>query len=275
LQLKAYAVGAGRLLMDPAGSGQFAPEYRQMRTVKLTILQPEAEIYVRSQTFPLLDLERWAREIGDIVRRAQDPWAERIPGETQCRFCPAAATCKERLESVGQAFNAMFEELPAPIASVDAITDLVEHQMTQDPGDLGAEELGRLLDQAPLIEQWLKDVRKRAAAMLEAGETVPGWKLIEGRRSRKWNAEENETVAVLKKLGFAVGEIYERKLLGPASLEKLPKLAGNKTKRERLAELWHWSEGKPTLAPESDPAPAIGAPTTMFDPIETDPLDWL
>jgi hypothetical protein len=284
LQLKAYAIGLGSKLMDPA-TGQFRDGHRQIRNVKLTILQPTAapEQRVRSVTYPLPTMVGWAKEICDIVTAAKEPNAPRIPGEDQCKFCPAAATCPERLASVTSAISDVFQPAPsadatpAPIASVDAITELADVQMTQSPADLDPEQLGRLLDQASLIEGWLKDVRAHARKLLESGGTVPGWKLIEGKRSRAWKEDETEVVTALKRLSLNVGEIYEKKLVTPAKAEAISKIAGSKKRKEKLAELWAWKTGKPTLAPESDPAPAVNDPKQWFKPeTEKQPaFDWL
>ena len=46
--------------------------------------------------------------------------------------------------------------------------------------------------------------------------------------------------------------------------EKTPKFKSEERKA-LWEDLWSWKEGAPTLAPESDPAPAINAPEQMFE----------
>ena len=286
LQLRAYAVGAPPLLVNP-DTGEFLPQFRQLKTVRLTILQPEDSQAIKSVVYPFEDVIKWAEEVKQVIKAAQDPDAPRVPGD-QCTFCPAAAVCPERIQEAGQAVTSMFSDLDAPAAkapdvrpaaieSVDVIEDIANLQMTKDPKALGPEEIGRVLDLAPLIETYLSDVRKYAHKQISSGKPVPGWKLIEGRRSRRWNQSEEETAAALKKIGLAVGEVYVKKVVTPNQAEGLEKVSGSKKRRERVAELWSWAEGKPTLAPESDPHPDVREVKQMFNelPEANDAPAWL
>ena len=279
LQMNSYAVGAGAKLFDPK-TGQLFPEFRQVRTVELVILQPRNPEPVRSVKYPLEVLLTWGKEVKNVVDRALDPHAPLVPGEKQCRWCAAAATCPARLSQVAKAAETMFSvveevkkqesdsaQTPSPIASVDKILGIVEDKLTQDLETLSPEDLGRILDQAPLVEGWFKEARALGKKKLEAGEAVDGWKLISGKRSRKWNHDQEETVASLKKMGLPVRDIYVSKLVTPNQAEGLEKITKSKKRAHQLGELWAWKEGGPVLAPESDPSPAYNSPETMFEPV--------
>jgi hypothetical protein len=167
-----------------------------------------------------------------------------------------------------QVYPSTFDlQTPSPIASVDRILDIVEDKMTQDLETLSPEDLGRILDQAPLVEGWFKEARALGKKKLEAGEAVDGWKLISGKRSRKWNHDQEEVVASLKKMGLPVRDIYVSKLITPNQAEGLEKITKSKKRAHQLGELWAWKEGGPVLAPESDPSPAYNSPETMFEPV--------
>jgi hypothetical protein len=99
---------------------------------------------------------------------------------------------------------------------------------------------------------------------------VPGWKLIEGKRSREWTLEEEALLNEFRRMGLSKHASYTHKLLTPAQAEKQEKIAGSRKYRKRLSELWRYKAGRPTLAPESDPAPAVdGAhPQEMFEQVE-------
>ena len=156
-----------------------------------------------------------------------------------------------------------------PATEVDIIEQIIEEHMSKAPDDLTPEEKGRILDFAPMVEQWLKDLRKSCEKDLLEGKQVEGYKLIQGRGSREWAESEEEAVAAaLKKLGLKVGDIYTKKLVSPAQAEKIPTIAENKTKANKLKNLWTKKAGKPTLVPESDPAPGI-------DPLHAEMFDSL
>ena len=102
--------------------------------------------------------------------------------------------------------------------------------------------------------------------MLSSGTTIPGWKLIAGKRSREWNGEEDQVARQLKKLGLKVGEIYEQKLLSPAAAQKLEgKICTTERRRKIFAEMWRWKDGAPQLAPESSEKPSIHQLDEMFE----------
>ena len=275
-QFKTLAIGVVAELIDPV-TGAFLPEYAQTRVIKLTVVQPEGPEMVRSAEFNLDVLGEWMQTVRDDVARIK-PGAPRTPGDW-CKFCAAAGTCRERMRSAGVALESMFEEVPetkppgngedktpAPIATVDSITELAEARMTQDPEELTPEEIGRICDQALLVEGWFKDIRKRRDELLTAGQAVPGWKLVEGRKKREWAQDEAATVTRLKKW-LSVADIYPKVLISPAKAEKLEGVQKTKLRQQQFKELIQTTDGKPVAAPESDPRPSVNQPSGMFEPV--------
>lgn len=118
--------------------------------------------------------------------------------------------------------------------------------------------LGNLLASMDLIETFCKAVRAEAERELLAGRAVPGFKLVEGRRgARKW-ADETEVETTLKGMRLKTEEMYDFSLISPTSAEKLHK-SGVIGPRQwpKLQSLITQSEGKPSVAPESDKRPAL------------------
>jgi hypothetical protein len=222
------------------------------------------------------------------LKAAMDPDAPLVPGD-HCKWCAARDTCPARRDMVFSGIQSMFDKVPEPQATettetseVDIIEQIIEEHMSKSPDDLTPEEKGRILDFAPMVEQFIKDLRE--SCLRDAMNGLPGaegYKVIKGRGSREWASEEAETVVRLKALGMKVGDIYTKKLVSPAQAEKVPVVAGSKSKQKRLGELWIKKEGKPTLAPESDPAPAIDPlHAEVFENLDTPPTeqpeyDWL
>ena len=86
--------------------------------------------------------------------------------------------------------------------------------------------------------------------MLERGERVPGWKLVEGRSTRKI-LREDDARAVLRQAGFTSADYDKVELRGITDLTRL--VGGAETFNTMLGDLVERQPGKPALAPEDDP----------------------
>lgn len=93
----------------------------------------------------------------------------------------------------------------------------------QSPESLTAQQISELLDKADVIETWLKAVRAYAQELIEAGDYIPGWKLVPKRGTRKWKDERmvKQRLASEGLLGF-----MSEDLLSPAQVDKLAKKQG-------------------------------------------------
>jgi hypothetical protein len=87
--------------------------------------------------------------------------------------------------------------------------------------------------------------------MLEEGQPVPGFKLVQKRANRQW-VNDDEAQAALARLGLDDTELTVTKLVSPAQAEKALK----KRKLALPGELAVAVSSGTTLAPESDPRPA-------------------
>jgi hypothetical protein len=102
-----------------------------------------------------------------------------------------------------------------PDEAVQAATDLL-------PGTT-PEQLGRLLMMAPLVEIWLKAVRAEGDRRMLAGQVVPGFKLVQGKRgARRWSDAEAAEQR-LKAMRLKVEEMFDLSLISPTAAEKLTK----------------------------------------------------
>jgi hypothetical protein len=180
----------------------------------------------------------------NITARAENPDValDLNPGPSQCRWCKAKATCPALRTEVIDAFEA----IPEPDAAV--------------PADALAEAMGK----ADLVEQWCKAVRAEVERRLLAGTPVAGYKLVQGKRgSRAWSDPVEAEVA-LKAIRLKVEEMYDLKLISPTTAEKLAKRLDDKGRPiigprqwPRLQGLITQSDGKPSVAPSTDPRPAL------------------
>lgn len=163
------------------------------------------------------------------------------PGEKQCRWCKAKAICPALKEAV------LAEEQVVPADTTD---------------------IGALLDRIGMIEDWCRAVRHEAERRLINGEPVHGYKLVEGKRGNRAWASNQQVLSVMKSMRIPAREMYEQKLISPTEAQKR---IGKKHPRRwtALQSLIVQKPGSPTVAPASDPRPAI-APASVdneFEPL--------
>lgn len=176
------------------------------------------------------------------------------PGEKQCRFCKAKATCPALAQFTFNTVADEFVDLTSDSGHIGALISGADFTV----GLLDGEAIARLLPHVDLIRDWCQAVEKKAHADLLAGLPVPGYKLVTGKRgARRW-ADEQTAEMTLKSMRLKHDEMYDYKLISPTTAEKLAKAEVIGPRQwPKLQELIVQDEGKPTVAPESDKRPAI------------------
>lgn len=232
--------------------------------VRMAIVQPRVKRAPSEWDCSVEELEAWGRStarsaVASALLAAQtfgaEDWQETFlrPGEKQCKFCKAKATCPALRAEVASAVS---PSVGAP-ASPDEFADLdvlaAEELQYADEAWLSV-ALGKI----DLVEDWCKAVRAEAERRLLAGQPVPGWKLVQGKKGARQWADAKAAEDALKSMRLKQEDMYEMKLISPTTAEKLYK-AGTIGPRQwpRIQELITQSEGKPHVAPESDPRPAL------------------
>lgn len=249
-QLRLYGLGA------LAQFGLFG-DFKQVR---LVIHQPRIG-HVSEEVASVEDLYEFAHRAKNTVQMikaidlGQSLFNETDmlnPGEKQCHWCKAKATCPALTKAVMSTITGEFDDLSTCDLEVE-LKQAIESVPSQEN-----ETLGKLYASLPLIEQWSKAVSIAVTEKLHNGEKVLGFKLVQGRAgNRSWaNAEEAEQV--LKSMRLKVEEMYDLKLISPTNAEKLQK-AGTIGPRQwtKVENLIVRPDGKPTVAPESDKRPAL------------------
>lgn len=251
-QLMLYA--GGKLLeLDDLGI--------EVDTIDLAISQPRIQQAPSVWRIPRADLVAWlqgrARSGAMSVVSAQrtkdtgrpDNWDEVFldPGEKQCRWCKAKATCPALRQDVAQTVSG---------SAPDDITDAFE-PVTIDADD-AASVLATCLSKVDLIEDWCSAVRAEAHRRLTAGEPVPGFKLVAGKRGNRAWADAAQAEETLKTYRLKVEEMYDLKLISPTSAEKLAKAKVIGPRQwPKLQALITQKDGAPSVAPADDPRPPI------------------
>lgn len=174
------------------------------------------------------------------------------PGEKQCRFCKAKATCP--------ALRAEVADVVHEAATLDDFADLVPQVPDSQTGD---NYLSVAMSKVDVVEQWCKAVRAEVERRLLAGQTVEGYKLVEGKRgNRKW-ADAEAVEKLLKSFRMRQDEMYDLSLISPTKAEKLFK--ENPKRWAKVQEHVTQSEGKPSVAPATDKRPALAVPSVADD----------
>lgn len=253
-QLILYALAALDTL-DPLG---------EVTDVMLTIHQPRLE-HVSSWEATADELRALLPRIRAAAHRAltltvtpPGP-ADFTPGDEQCRWCPARATCATLAQQVLDTVVDDFADVSADL--VPQLESAPHAVSTYDSATLG-----RCMAALPLVELWAKAVRGETETRLLAGAPVPGFKLVAGRKgARKWT-NDAEAEAALKAMRLKVEEMYDLKLISPTTAEKLQK-AGTLGPRQWAKLQGHITqvEGAPSVAPDADKRPPLPLAATADD----------
>ena len=215
-QMMCYALGA---YLGPG-------ELYDIKWVQMTIIQPRLK-HESSYRIHAIDLMFWADQVlKPAARMAFEGKGEQVPGE-HCRFCKVAAKCR-------------------------ALADytLRVTQEKTEPGVMSLEEIAELLPHFATIKSWISSVEEFALEAALEGDTIPGYKVVEGRSVRKIS-NPAEAIARLDGAGIPA-ENY----LKPAELKTITDLEKTLTKKgfkTILGDLVIKPEGKPTLVEEADP----------------------
>lgn len=237
-QLMIYALGALEMLRKTT---KLAP---LVSDINIGICQPriECDQPTRAYTISVEELTMWQE---DKLRPAVDLTYTNadmlVPGD-HCHFCPALSTCPAQ-------HNKMVE-----MAQLDFARPL---RAPQAPVRLSDAKLAAIVQAKPMLESWLKQAEAEAQTRLENGKNVPGFKLVDKRRNRKWKeGVEPRVVKMLK------GRAYKpNTLISVAEAERqLAKLGF-----DLPSSLYERPESGRIIAPESDKRPAVKAKDPALD----------
>jgi hypothetical protein len=244
-QLIAYAVGA----LDLKG----LPPVESIKEVTMAILQPRlfGGATVKSVTVPTADLLDIAQSIALSLAGNREPDAPRYPEEKACVFCKAKLNCPERLQSALDNTAALFNAALMP----EEAKEVSEIYTDMGIAGMDVQELANLADLTAMLTAVFNDIDGEIVERIHQGIDVPGYKLIRGQGSRKWNLSEEELHRKFKNLGIPKSHYMVVKMGHPNLLEKFEPLSD--AKRENLANLWTSSKGNEKLVTSSTPGDPI------------------
>ncbi len=182
-QLLIYAVAA-LAAYDPAGF---------IYTVKLGITSSSG-VETAEYTVPeVLYFAKTVKKTGRRILKGKNLKA--IPGAEQCRYCRAAASCKE----LEYAVLSKISEKDFKVAT--------DHEISDKYSGLD------------LVDVYVKQIRNEMAYRLNNGVDMPDYELVEGRQgNRKWS-DIDAVICHAEALGCSE-LIYEQSVMSPTALNK-------------------------------------------------------
>lgn len=234
-QLKLYGLGALEGFGDVVGDTEM---------VEIVIFQPRVNPEPVSEEWTPQELRDWRRDV--VLPKAAEALSEEgvfVPGEDQCRWCPAAGICRARMEAA------------------------TAEDFSTDPDIIGDDELAEILERLPQIEAWAKAVRDVAfRKVYEMGHRVGGWKVVKTEGKRSITDVEVATERLLA-AGYAKEDVTR---VQAQTLGHLEKLVGKEKLPTVLGDVLKKGDGSKVLAPEDDPRPPINAITAAQADFEED-----
>ena len=186
-QMQLYGLGA---------IGEYGDLY-DIETVRMTIFQPRLSGTMDTDEKSVKELTTWATKVvKPRAKLADQGKGEFAPSDHTCRFCRAKNQCRARTEENLK----LFDDSPDPLL-------------------ISLEEAAEILTKAGDIESWLKDLKELVSKALTNGETVAGWKMVEGRSVRKF-ADEDKVAEAMRAAGIEDAMLFERKLISLTQMEK-------------------------------------------------------
>ena len=194
--------------------------FHDAQEIELIIVQPPS---VKRWVTTHERIAAFESDLFRAINKALKPDAPLAAGD-HCKWCAAKPVCPLMTGAIDRMVKAKIEALPV-------------------------EQIAHYLDQIPMVESFIKDLQQLAHGLIEEGNAVPGWKLVNKRATRQWT-DADKAAAYLMQVGV---EPYEEKIITPAAAEKVLKKAKQNLPDDLVIAV---SSGS-TLAPESDPRPAV------------------
>lgn len=167
-------------------------------------------------------------EVDTAIQLTEQPNPPTVAG-THCAFCPKTAICTTRREYAESAFLMPSKDRKSLSQSLQLAIDL---------------------------KSWCEEVIETAHHVASEGIKIPGYKQVEGRKTRIW---EDEKEAVKQLEADLKDKAYNKKLLSPTQAIKALKAKG--VEAEKYNSFIDFKQAKPLIVKDSDKREAI---TTNF-----------
>ena len=235
--------GGEGIIVDPEDNPQLKyyvyglieehPHWPDDLTVRLTIVQPRGHAAlekIRTWDTTVGAVRTWVKEVLVPAMLATE-FDHSLDAGEWCRFCPAKLVCP-LLTSL---FGAAAKSNPAEILNLDD------------------RSIGRSYQYLQAVKFYVKALQDETMRRLTAGRSVPGTKLVNKKADRVWNSG----VEALIRTKFGEKALTTPVPKSPAQIERLGAEGA-----AFVREFAHTPVTGQTVAPESDPRPAVRITTS-------------
>lgn len=242
------------------------------QTIVIRICQPRLDVYETwtCSRAELLEFKEFARQ------RAYAAWVEnapRKPSPKACLWCAAKMDCPARIRELDALVDETFDDLDETARPAHEYTDAelktkalpkqeTWDKLHDDIKPLSTKALAFTYTYRRHVEKWFKSIGEELLARAEKGDTIPYFKLTDGRVTRKWK-NTHEALKLLR-TKFKIGEdqVMPPTMISVAQVEKLIKAETKGLSKaqieDALSSVVDRFAGKRTLAPLRDERPDVG-----------------
>lgn len=224
--VKVSAQSNTQLMIYALGMLNTIPEAQRgdIKEVRMSIVQPRLDHY-DTLTMSANDLLVWGEKV--LKPKAKAAWeggGEQKIGD-HCQFCPLKAQCRAQYDAI----TSDFDEECEPLLMTD-------------------EEIVEMIGKIDRYRSWINSFDQFVYQEAMNGKKWTGYKLVEGRSSRKITDPDKVRNELLDE--YLEDEIMNISLKGITDLEKL---LGKKVFAARFGKYLKSQPGAPKLVPESHP----------------------
>lgn len=235
--VKVSAQSNTQLMIYALGMLNTIPEAQRgdIKEVRMSIVQPRLDHY-DTLTMSANDLLVWGEKV--LKPKAKVAWeggGEQKIGD-HCQFCPLKAQCRAQYDAI----TSDFDEECEPLLMTD-------------------EEIVEMIGKIDRYRSWINSFDQFVYQEAMNGKKWTGYKLVEGRSSRKITDPDKVRNELLDE--YLEDEIMNISLKGITDLEKL---LGKKVFAARFGKYLKSQPGAPKLVPESHPGTEYN-PLSDFD----------
>lgn len=224
MQLLLYAIGVLNTI-------KFWPTLPYPEYIVMYIVQPRIKNYSVWE-ISYNEVTTYYKYINHKALEALKDDAPRVPSEGACRWCKARFTC---------------------YALKNVTKDVINLSNKQD---LTNDDIRYVLDNAKLVKTFISSLEQRIYEQIESGGQFEGYKIIDGRSTRKLKEDAEEKLVAL------LGEkAYSKSIINITELDKL-------LTKDEIKSLVYLSKGKPRLVKDNGNNESIEFDSLIFESIE-------
>lgn len=230
-------------------------------TIVMHIVQPRMD-NIDSETMSAADLVAWGEEVRAVADRitAGPELLTAVAGEKQCKFCRAKASCPALQSHVMTVVMQEFDDLTVEDTVHSKLQDALDRIARVDNASLAA-----IMPNLDMVIDWCKSVRAEVERRVFDGQTIDGFKVVDGKRgARSWTDEEPARLA-LAGHGVPREKYITEKMITPTQAQKI--LKDRPVVWAALQPLISQADGKPAVVSTRDKRTAlvVDDPANFFE----------